>query len=216
MRPKPIILVAALAVTASGCGDEPERAPTTTVALPAETTAAATTTSEPPAPAQPPGREEAASVDPRGNARERQAEATVREYVAALDARDGAGACALLAPGALEGFELPEPRGGCAPSLEASIGYRDPRGLPVWAGARVAAVRSIEVAGDAAGAKVVATVITRFADRDEPSIEDDVLYLTRSGGPWLVAKPSATLYRAVGIAEVPPSVLSPPESKGPT
>jgi hypothetical protein len=58
---------------------------------------------------------------------------------------------------------------------------------------------------------VVATVVTRFADREEASIEDDVVYLVLDGGAgWLIAKPSSTLYRAVGIADVPPSVLTPP------
>ena len=58
---------------------------------------------------------------------------------------------------------------------------------------------------------MIATVITRFADRDEPSIEDDVVYLgrlARRRRVW-VSKPSATLYRAIG-AEVPPSALTPP------
>ena len=144
------------------------------------------------------------------NELERAAARTVREYVEALDARDGEAACALLAPGALDEVELPEPRGDCAASLAASIGYRDPRGLPVWEGASVAAVPDDR---DSAGrpAKVVATVVTRFADRDEQSVEDDVVYLVRAGGRWLVAKPSSTLYRAVGIADVPPSVLSPPD-----
>ena len=80
----------------------------------------------------------------------------------------------------------------------------------MWKGARVADVQAIELAPDGAEARVVATVVTTFADREEVSIEDDVVYLVRSGGAWLVAKPSATLYRAVGIADVPPSVLSPP------
>ena len=52
---------------------------------------------------------------------------------------------------------------------------------------------------------------TRFADRGEVSVEDDVVYLVREDGAgWLIAKPSSTLYRAVGIADVPPSVLAPP------
>ncbi len=99
-------------------------------------------------------------------------------------------------------------RGDCAASVTASIGYRDPRGLPVWEGATVPNVRVSEL--DAPSATVVATVVTRFADRDEDSVEDDVVYLTRAGDRWLIAKPSATLYRAVGISDVPPSVLSPP------
>ena len=105
-------------------------------------------------------------------------------------------------------IELPAARPSCPASLEASIGYRDARGLPVWEGAEVARIGSVELDGDTA--KVVATVVTRFADRDEVSIEDDIVYLTRAGGGWVIAKPSATLYRAVGIADIPPSVLTPP------
>jgi hypothetical protein len=157
---------------------------------------------------KPGGPAEGPSGDPRVTELEREAERTVRSFVAALDARDGERACALLAPDALRRIELPERRPGCAASLEASIGYRDARGLPVWEGAEVSQVGSVEV--DGATAKVVATVVTRFADRDEVSIEDDVVYLERAGGGWVVAQPSSTLYRAVGIADIPPSVLSPP------
>lgn len=56
----------------------------------------------------------------------------------------------------------------------------------------------------------MATVVTTYADDREPSIEDDVVYLRREGGRWLIEQPSATLYRAIGTAEVPPQVLSPP------
>jgi hypothetical protein len=79
----------------------------------------------------------------------------------------------------------------------------------VWKSARVVALPSLEVDGEQG--KVVATTVTRFSDRDEPSIEDDVVYLVRSGDEWLIAKPSSTLHRAVGVADVPPSVLAPPE-----
>ena len=58
----------------------------------------------------------------------------------------------------------------------------------------------------------MATVVTRFADRDEPSVEDDIVYLPRpaDNSDWVIAKPSATLYRAIG-AEAPPAVLAPPD-----
>ncbi|MGI8461733.1 MAG: hypothetical protein ACR2OC_08885 [Solirubrobacterales bacterium] len=115
------------------------------------------------------GREE---TEPEGSTlsrSEREAVAAAREYVTALDRRDGAKACALLITGAIESVELPRNRGGCASSLEQSIGYRDPRGLPVWESA------SVEAA-------------------------------------WLIAKPSTSLYRAVGIAEPPPDVISPPKT----
>lgn len=157
---------------------------------------------------KPGGPAESSSADPRVTALERAAGRAVRAYVAALDRRDGAGACMLLVPGALDEVELPEERGDCAAALEASIGYRDPRGLPVWQSAEATHLRSVEIDGQMA--KVVVTTATRFADRDEISIEDDIVYLARDGDGWLVAKPSSTLYRAVGIADVPPSVLAPP------
>lgn len=217
------LLAALLALAVAGCGEdrEPEVVAATTTTVTAPPTATATTTSA--APDQPAGPDasspidpgdsqgpaESSTEDPRVNALERAAARTVRRYVAALDARDGAAVCELLAPGALQAVELPKPGAGCAASLDASIGYRDPRGLPVWAGAEVAELRSVEI--DDGEAKVVATIVTRFADRDEASVEDDVVYLLRDRGRWLVAKPSATLYRAVGIADVPPTVLSPPD-----
>ena len=140
---------------------------------------------------------------------ERQAASVVRGYVAALDTRDGERVCALFLPGALAKVRFPRDRGDCAPSVQASIGYRDPRGFPVYEHSRVARIRSVAI--DGSEARIVATMVTRFAGNREPSIEDDVVYLTRAGDGWALAKPSATLYRAVGIADIPPSVLAPPE-----
>ena len=216
MRASTIIATLAAAAAIAACGDDSEPAPTTTVTLPSE---AATTMpadpepgagAPPPQQAEPDAPAETAEADPRINARERAAARTVREYVAALDARDAEAACALLAPGAIDSLPLPEPRGDCPASLAASIGYRDPRGLPVWEGAEVAGAPEVEISAGGDKARVVATVVTTFADRDERSVEDDVVYLVRAGGRWLVAQPSTTLYRAVGIADVPPSVISPP------
>ena len=213
-------LLAALAIafTPAACGDDEPIPPLTTPEPEPGAEAPATTAPDdgptagenPPAPPpeeKPSGPAESGAGDPRVTELEREAARTVRSFVAALDARDGERACTLIAPEALDDLELPRPGASCAASLEASIGYRDPRGLPVWEGAEIANVRSVEL--DAATAKVVARVVTHFADRDEPSIEDDVVYLTTAAGDWLIAKPSATLYRAIG-AEVPPSALTPP------
>lgn len=139
---------------------------------------------------------------------ERQAARTVRAYVNSLSDGDGAAVCALLAPGVIDEVDLPRDRGGCAPSLNASIGYRDPRGSPVWERARVQGL--ITVLHEGERASVTASVVTWFADRRQPSIEDDVVHLRRADGEWRVAKASSTLYRAVGIADVPPQVLLPP------
>jgi hypothetical protein len=207
------LAIALAAAAASGCGErsEPELS-----GAPEPITASTTTTQtgegpgggDPPPPGKPSGPAESGAGDPRVTALERAAARTVREFVAALDRRDGERACSLLAPGALRAVELPRPRGGCAASLRASIGYRDPRGLPVFESAEVAELRSVKI--DGPSGRVVATVVTRFADRDEPSIEDDIFYLARAGDGWLIAKASSSLYRAVGIADVPPSVIAPP------
>jgi hypothetical protein len=211
MRPVPIrSFAAALALaltspTLAGCGDDEPIPPLT---APEDAATPEPAADQPPPIDKPSGPAESGLDDPRQTALERDAERTVRQFIAALDARDGARACSLLAEGVLDTVELPEPGGDCATSLTASIGYRDPRGLPVWDSAELTQVRFQRL--DREGATAIATVATRFADREEVSIEDDVIYLARGDGGWLIAKPSSTLYRAVGIADVPPSVLAPP------
>ncbi|UJA21441.1 hypothetical protein HJD18_15280 [Thermoleophilia bacterium SCSIO 60948] len=146
--------------------------------------------------------------EPRFSPEQREAQRVARRYLEAIDSRDGAAVCAALAPGAIDELELPVERGSCAASVEASIGYKAPGGLPVYEGSRVNGFVSTTL--EDYGVQVVAAVQTDFSDRDEPSVEDDVVYLTDAGGKLLVAKPSTSLYRAVGVADIPPSVISPP------
>jgi hypothetical protein len=145
----------------------------------------------------------------RLDAAERRVAAVVRAYVAALDSRNGERVCSLFVPGALDAVRFPQDRADCASSVEASIGYRDPRGFPVYEGSRVARIRSVAIEGT--DARVVATDVTRFAGNREPSIEDDVVYARQRAGQWLIAKPSAALYRAIGVGNIPPTVLAPPK-----
>lgn len=139
---------------------------------------------------------------------QRRVARTVRAYVAALDRRDGARTCRLLAAGALSGVRLPRQRPDCRRSVAASIGYRDPRGFPVFAAARVARVAAVAI--DGPQARVTATTVTRFADHREPSVEDDVIYLRRRSGRWVIERPGATFYRAIGVGDIPPQALAPP------
>ena len=104
--------------------------------------------------------------------------------------------------------ELPVRRGGCTGSLDASIGYRRGGGRPAWRRTEIATVEAVSVGGDAA--RVTATVNHTFSDRKYSSVEEDVVYLDRSGEDWLIAKPSATLYRAVGYPEPPLRAFTPP------
>jgi hypothetical protein len=103
-------------------------------------------------------------------------------------------------------LRLPVRKGGCGPNLSGSIGYRNPKGLPVFDGVRL---RELTVRVRGRTARALANVSVTFADRGRPSVEDDIIYLERRAGHWIVAKPSATLYRAIGT-EPPPSALTPP------
>ena len=133
-----------------------------------------------------------------------------RSYVEAIDERNGREVCGAFVAGGLKTLELPVESGSCPASLEASLGYRDSRGLPVWDHSEMTQDVSAQIDGDSA--RVVATVFTEYADVREPTIEDDIIYLARSGDRWLVVKPSTTLYRAVGIADIPLEVLQPPNN----
>jgi hypothetical protein len=132
-----------------------------------------------------------------------------RAYVEAIDQRKGRAICRALADGALDTFELPAASGSCPASVESSLGFSDSRGQPVWDHSEMTQDVSAQVNGDSA--RVVATIFTEYADVREPTIEDDIIYLARSGDRWLVVKPSATLYRAVGVADVPLEALRPPK-----
>jgi hypothetical protein len=131
-----------------------------------------------------------------------------REYVEAINERNGREVCGAFAPGGLGTLDLPAERGNCPASIEASLGYRDQKGQPVWDSSEMTEDLSAQIDGDSA--RVVATVFTEYADVREPTIEDDIIYLTRSGDRWLVVQPSTTLYRAVGTADVPLEALTPP------
>jgi hypothetical protein len=132
-----------------------------------------------------------------------------RGYVEAINDRDGRDVCGAFAPGGLGTLDLPAERGNCPASIEASLGYRGKKGQPIWKTSEMTEDVSAQIDGDAA--RVVATVFTEYADVREPTIEDDIIYLARSGDRWLVVQPSTTLYRAVGTADVPLEALAPPE-----
>ena len=131
-----------------------------------------------------------------------------RDYVRAINDRDGREVCGAFTPGGIGTLDLPADRGNCPASIEASLGYRK-KGQPAWDTSEMTEDVSAQIDGDSA--RVVATVFTEYADVREPTIEDDIIYLARSGDRWLVVQPSTTLYRAVGTADVPLEALAPPE-----
>jgi hypothetical protein len=191
-----VAAIAGVLLAIAGCGEksEPDLAdlppPTTTAAtttVPGTTTS--TTTTGPTKPQHP--------ATPA---------ASVRAYVAALSAGDGARVCARLAPGAIDELKLPKPNPKCDVALDRSIGYHDPKGPPAF---KSATVRRVKIQQKGSRAKVVATVISRYVSERRPSTDDDIIYLKKSRAGWLILQPSAILYRAVGL-EPPLSALKPP------
>lgn len=151
--------------------------------------------------------------EPTDVARQRaaaDAEAAYRAYVTAINEADGAALCDLLPPNAVEALKPPEQAASCAGSLGESIGYRDPRGYPVWRKTTISGIESAVVSRELDSSRLSAAIVTEFADRSQPSVESDIVYLERSGGAWRLAKPTAALYRAIGRPELPPSVITPP------
>lgn len=134
--------------------------------------------------------------------------AAVTTYIAALDRHDAARVCGLIEPGGLPLSDLPKRGGGCRSSLRASIGSRPADGGPAWRRTAIVEMKP-EALGDNR-ARVTTTVTHHFSDRKYVSVEDDVIYLERVGGSWLIAKPSATFYRAVGYAQPPLRAFAPP------
>ncbi len=190
--------VAAVTLLLLGCGSEDED--DGGASSPLEDPAATEASPEAAVPEPDPG--ELAEDD------ERAVRAAANDYVRAVNAHDGVAVCELLAPGALDGVRLPESGPDCASSLQHSIGFEGPGGTPVWKRTRIHELTAVSV--DEGSARVTATVSHDFADRAQPSVEEDVIYLERSGEGWVVSKASATLYRAIGYPEPPLESLTPP------
>lgn len=164
---------------------------------------------EPPG-AFPPERPQPPGTKPAGTSEREGIREAVTAYVKALNAHDGKIVCRLFVPGALRRVDLPIHKGTCAASVTASIGYAAPGGQPRWISTTLDESKTIVIVKGGDG-RYTGTVVHRFAGSREPSIEDDVIYLQREGGRWLIAKPSSTFYRAIGTGDVPLSALTPPK-----
>ena len=137
--------LAAAVLAAPGCGEKSEPAPRSRPPPRRAEQAPPNDATDQESDTGPDGPTKAERRAARLRADQRAVERTVTRYLEALDARDGAEVCATLAPGALQGLKLPRPRGSCAASLDASIGYRDPRGLPEFRGVHLSQVAAIRV-----------------------------------------------------------------------
>ena len=199
-----ILALAAIPLAVAACGSDDESATegATSVEAPVEAPGPAATEAAPEAPAEGPSSGELPESD------QEAVRAVVESYVAALNGHEAERVCALFEPGGLPLAELPVRRGDCVTSLAASIGRRPPQGGPAWKRTRIEEVTAVSVGSERA--RVTATVVHDFSDRRQPSLEEDVIYLDQAGQRWLLAKPSATLYRAIGYPEPPLRAFTPP------
>jgi len=139
----------------------------------------------------------------------KQAQRVYRDYVATINDRNGGRLCRLIAPGFERRLQPPIKEGGCGSRLSASIGFADERGFPVWEETTLSGFESALI-GEGRGVQVTATIVTRFRDREQPSIESDIAYLRPIDGRYRLVKASGALWRAVGKPDVPPEVIAAP------
>jgi len=208
LRRVAIAAVLASAAALVACGGDDSDPSDDGAEQPAATSPASDPGAAEPSPEAAPEVPESGGGEPLGEDDRAAVETAARAYVGALNDLDGAAVCELAVPGAIPLGELPKRRGGCASSMEASLGTRPARGGPAWKRTTVQAVTAVSAGEDAA--RVTATVRHDFSDRSFFSIEEDVIYLERRGDRWLLAKPSASFYRAVGYPEPPLRALTPP------
>ncbi len=140
----------------------------------------------------------------------RRATRTYRDYIAAINARDGEALCRLIEPGVLKELR-PTGRGACSERLGNAIGFADKRGFPVWDQTVLDGIESSAVDSRLA-VRLTASILTRFADRPEPSIESDIAYLSpTAAGSYRLLRATGALWRAVGKPDVPPGVVAAPK-----
>jgi hypothetical protein len=219
MRTRSLLpLACCCAALITGCGDEQG---TTIASEPTTSTAPPPETALPEKAPEEEGREKAPEPEKSGKGGDEKAsdaekasaadEATLAytAYIEAIEMREGEALCSLLPPGVEREIKAPEQRGNCAATLEASIGYEDPRGFPVWTGTTLNSVQRASIGSDPTTARLTAMITTEFEGR-EPSVESDIAYLELVDGSWRLAQPTGALYRAIGNPELPPEVIAPP------
>lgn len=171
LRSTLVLLACATALASCGGEESPSAVsePTTATAPPTETALPepsdeprpqAPEKPEPEPPAKPSKAEKQSAADGAAGA--------YTDYIGAIEARDGEALCSLLPPGFERELKPPLERGDCAATMEASIGYEDPRGFPVWTGTTLNAIQRLAIGADRSTVRLTAMIVTDFEGR-EPS-----------------------------------------------
>jgi hypothetical protein len=141
-------------------------------------------------------------------------EELARDYVAAINARDGERVCALMTADAAAELSIPDKNVPCNRTVAGFIGYVEDAGMPEFLEYRLGGVRPGATQGEYSSIRLRLEA-RRRATSAEQAFEtcsfEDTVWLTRDGGELRIAKPSLTLYVAFGATNVPDGVLAPPD-----
>jgi hypothetical protein len=133
-----------------------------------------------------------------------------RDYVSAINARDGARVCALMTKDAAA--ELREGDLSCDRTVAGYIGYVEDAGAPRFLRYRLRGVRSGSTRGDYSSIDLSLESRRRSTDGRqafERCSFEDIVWITHDGAELRIAKPSLALYVAFG-ATLHEGVLAPP------
>lgn len=136
-----------------------------------------------------------------------------RDYIRAINARDGEGVCALLTEEAAEQLGFVDEGLPCASTVGGLIGYVEDTGSPEFL-----RYESIDAkpGSERQGFMSVRLVLeARFhvesgGGNFEVCRFEDTVWFTRGVDGWRIAKPSLALYAAFGAGQFPAETLAPP------
>ena len=140
-------------------------------------------------------------------------EALARDYVEAINARDGARVCALMTADAAAELSAPERNVSCDRTVSGFIGYVEDAGMPEFLEYRLDGVRLGETQGEYSSIRLSLEARRRSTSAEqafETCRFEDTVWLTPEGGELRVAKPSMALHVAFGATNVQDGVLAPP------
>jgi hypothetical protein len=147
------------------------------------------------------------------DARPGGSEELARDYVAAINARDGERVCALLTDAAADELSVPDRNLPCGRMVAGFIGYVEDAGMPEFLRYHFAGVRPGATRGEYSSIRLSLEARRRSTDARqsfETCTFEDTVWLTLEKGELRIAKPSLALHVAFGATNVSEQVLASP------
>lgn len=140
-------------------------------------------------------------------------EELARDYVAAINARDGERVCGLMTAGAAAELSIPDKNIPCERTVAGFIGYVEDAGMPEFLEYQLGGVRPGATQGEYSSIRL-SLEGRRRSSSGEQAFEtcrfEDTVWLTHQGDDLRIAKPSLALYVAFGATNVQDGILAPP------